>query len=86
MIAPRSRELFPPDRLMAFSDGVFGVAITLLVIDVRLPPSSAARDDPALLHALLGMGPQTARLRIHLPRRRHALARTPSQVQLHPQS
>jgi uncharacterized membrane protein len=58
MIVPRSRELFPPDRLMAFSDGVFGVAITLLVIDVRLPPSSAARDDPALLHALLGMGPQ----------------------------
>lgn len=58
MIAPRSRELFPPDRLLAFSDGVFGVAITLLVIDVRLPPISEDNGDPALLQALVGMSPR----------------------------
>lgn len=58
MIAPRSRELFSPDRLLAFSDGVFGVAITLLVIDVRLPPIPEDSGDPALLRALVGMSPR----------------------------
>jgi uncharacterized membrane protein len=57
MNMPASAELFRADRLMAFSDGVFGVAITLLVIDVRLPPTLEG-DDPALLQALWGMGPK----------------------------
>lgn len=58
MSTPRSAEFFKPDRLLAFSDGVFGVAITLLVIDIRLPPISAGAGDPALLRALWGMGPK----------------------------
>ena len=58
MIAPRARELFSPERLLAFSDGVFAVAITLLVIDMRLQPGAADRSDPALLQALLGMEPK----------------------------
>lgn len=53
-----SAEFFKPDRLLAFSDGVFGVAITLLVIDVHLSPISADNEDPALLQALWAMGPK----------------------------
>jgi uncharacterized membrane protein len=54
-------ELFKPERLLAFSDGVFGVAITLLVIDLRLPPVSVTGEgDAALLQALQDMGPRLA--------------------------
>jgi uncharacterized membrane protein len=54
-------ELFKPERLLAFSDGVFGVAITLLVIDLRLPPIATIGDgDTALLNALQAMGPRLA--------------------------
>lgn len=55
---PIPRELFRPDRLLALSDGVFGVAITLLVIDLQLPPLPAGGGDAALLQALLAMGPK----------------------------
>jgi uncharacterized membrane protein len=55
MTAQGSPELFRADRLLAFSDGVFGVAITLLVIDLHLP-SIATENEPALLQALLRMG------------------------------
>jgi uncharacterized membrane protein len=50
------REVFRPERLLAFSDGVFGVAITLLVIDLRLPVTDG--DDSVLLPALLAMWPK----------------------------
>src|SRR5436190_1251361 len=38
-------------RVEAFSDGVFAIAITLLILEIRVPPS-AARDGlgPALAH------------------------------------
>lgn len=52
------REFFKPERLLAFSDGVFAVAITLLVIDLRLPPIPAGGADAALTDALLGMEPK----------------------------
>lgn len=57
MSTPGSEELFAPDRLLAFSDGVFGVAITLLVIDVHLP-AIPTDSDSALLQALRDMGPK----------------------------
>ena len=58
MTVSRSAELFDPDRLLAFSDGVFGVAITLLVIDVHLPPFQTESDDLALLQAFWDMVPK----------------------------
>jgi len=51
------REFFKPERVLAFSDGVFAVAITLLVIDLRLPPIPQGAD-AALIDALLGMEPK----------------------------
>lgn len=58
MTTSESRELFKPDRMLAFSDGVFGVAITLLVIDVQLPSLPKGHSDAALLQILLTMGPK----------------------------
>ncbi|MGH7210817.1 MAG: TMEM175 family protein, partial [Acetobacteraceae bacterium] len=52
------REFFKPERVLAFSDGVFAVAITLLVIDLRLPPIPTGGGDAALTDALLGMEPK----------------------------
>jgi uncharacterized membrane protein len=57
MNTSRPTELFEPDRLLSFSDGVFGVAITLLVIDLHLP-AIPDTGDWALLQALREMGPK----------------------------
>jgi uncharacterized membrane protein len=50
------------ERLTALSDGVFAVAMTLLVLDVRVPVSeaSAAFSDHGLWDALLKQGPNFA--------------------------
>ncbi len=45
-------------RLLAFSDGVFGFAITLLIVNVisAFPPLPSSASDERLLAALLGLG------------------------------
>lgn len=58
MSAAGPPEFFEPGRLLAFSDGVFGVAITLLVIDLHLSPIRTDGDDAALLQALSDLGPK----------------------------
>ena len=46
------------ERLVAFSDGVFAVAITLLVLDVRLPDLPAHVSNGALAAALVSILPK----------------------------
>jgi uncharacterized membrane protein len=58
MDRPEQREFFKPERLMAFSDGVFAIAVTLLVLDLRLPSEATASGDAAVASALLAMGPK----------------------------
>jgi len=46
------------DRLQFFSDAVFAVAITLLALDIRLPPAAAELSEPELQRALVGLWPK----------------------------
>src|SRR5438445_1143750 len=50
------------ERLTALSDGLFAVAMTLLVLDMRVPVGSAGvmYTDRGLWEALLGLGPSFA--------------------------
>jgi uncharacterized membrane protein len=50
----RQQRRYPSDRMAAISDGVFAVALTLLVLDVR-PPESGA---PGLVYALVAVAPR----------------------------
>jgi uncharacterized membrane protein len=49
--------MFSKLRLDTLSDGIFGVAMTLLVLDVRLPDDFHPRDGAELLQALSVSGP-----------------------------
>jgi len=46
------------ERLAALSDGIFAVAMTLLVLDLHAPAREIVRDEAGLAHALSGMFPQ----------------------------
>jgi len=46
------------DRLAALSDGVFGVALTLLVLDLRIPVAESIHGEADLWHALLTLAPR----------------------------
>ena len=48
------------ERLVMFSDGVIAIAITLLVLDIRLPDLPAQTDSAALAAALLSIMPKIA--------------------------
>ncbi|HEX8012700.1 MAG TPA: TMEM175 family protein [Casimicrobiaceae bacterium] len=46
------------DRLAALSDGVFAVAMTLLVLDLRAPAAEAIRSEHELVGALAAVAPR----------------------------
>ena len=50
--------MYPKARLDALSDAIFGVAMTLLVLDVRLPDAFQPHDAPELLRGLLHLMPK----------------------------
>jgi uncharacterized membrane protein len=53
MTAPTSDTV----RLEAFSDGVFAIAITLLVLEIRVPEPEATAHSGGLVHALAALWP-----------------------------
>jgi uncharacterized membrane protein len=46
------------ERLAALSDGIFAVAMTLLVLDLHIPSAAQAHSEGELLLALAALGPQ----------------------------
>jgi uncharacterized membrane protein len=46
------------ERLAALSDGIFGVAMTLLLLDLHVPAKEVIHDETGLRNALLAMAPQ----------------------------
>jgi len=50
--------MFSKSRLDTLSDGIFGVAMTLLILDVRLPDDFHPADSTALLQGLLDLWPK----------------------------
>ena len=46
------------ERLAALSDGIFAVAMTLLVLDIHVPEKAEIHDEQALLHALPLLAPR----------------------------
>ncbi|HEX3893536.1 MAG TPA: TMEM175 family protein [Terracidiphilus sp.] len=46
------------ERLAALSDGIFAVAMTLLVLDLHLPTAAQVHGERELLAALCALGPQ----------------------------
>ena len=54
---PRTAGLRGPERLEAFSDGVFAIAITLLVLEIRVPASEDLVSNQRLVSALGALWP-----------------------------
>jgi uncharacterized membrane protein len=49
------------ERLAALSDGIFAVAMTLLVLDLRVPITEGIRSERDLWRAILVLAPRIGR-------------------------
>jgi uncharacterized membrane protein len=58
MKLPTGNAMFSKSRLDTLSDGIFGVAMTLLILDVRLPDDFHPKDAGDLLQGLAGLWPK----------------------------
>ena len=54
----RSQNRLAMERLIFFSDAVFAIAITILVLDIRLPASAGAADSRELFLSLVTLWPK----------------------------
>ena len=50
--------MYPRSRIDALTDGIFAVAMTILILDVRLPDDFHPSSDDALLNAILDLSPK----------------------------
>jgi uncharacterized membrane protein len=50
--------MYPKSRVDALTDGIYAVAMTLLVLDIRLPENFQPRDDADMTHGLLELLPR----------------------------
>jgi|SRR5579859_3399792 len=50
--------MFPRHRLDTLTDGIFGVAMTLLVLEIRIPDSLDPHTDSELMSLLVGLTPK----------------------------
>ena len=57
MVEPSTAAPSETARVEAFSDGVFAIAITLLVLEIRVPEPDSTGHGSTLLRALLGLWP-----------------------------
>lgn len=55
---PSEQPDLAPDRLVFFTDAVFAISITLLVLDIRLPGTVDLDSNDAVWHALAGITPR----------------------------
>ena len=50
--------MYPRHRLEALADGIFGVAMTLLVLEIRIPDGLDPKTDAELVSVLIGLWPK----------------------------
>ncbi|MES2533011.1 MAG: TMEM175 family protein [Pseudomonadota bacterium] len=50
--------MYPKNRLEALTDGIFAVAMTLLVLDLRIPEDAGPTDEASLVRALIALMPK----------------------------
>ena len=58
--------MYPKVRIHTLTDGIFAVAMTILVLDLRLPEEFHPVDDGDLAKALLGTLAEILSLRVEL--------------------
>ena len=73
-------ETHPNTRLETFCDGVFAIALTLLIIDIRIPASDVIGTSPEMWLALRHLGPIDLRLRGEFHHHLHHVGQSPCRV------